>query len=732
MSQAFNEKSVFLEALRLPADERESFLRAACPDEAARRRIQTLLKHHAEAGSLFVVAADPDSAALSLPDQIDEFKILSRLGEGGMGVVYLAQDTILGRKVALKLLAPHLAGSEQALGRFQDEAKTAAALRHPVIVPVYKFGSSGGITYIASEYVEGSTLGALVKQERERRTQAGKKEGERDWQRRSAEIIATIADALDNLHRARIVHRDIKPSNILIDREQGPRLADFGIAKNLNQEPRAEHTLMMGSAHYMSPEQASVASSKIDGRSDLFSLGVVLFEMLSLERPFDGRDVSQVLTAVIRAEPRPLRKLDRSIARDLETICAKAMRKDPGDRYPTAAHMAADLRCFLDGRPILARPPSLAAKAVWKAKRHRGPLAATAILLLALGLSLALLSLKTQRDAKLAWISVDAGAIPCRLYLQDHDARTLRPLAPRPLGSAPLRSLGLAPGHYRLTAVRTSDQAFVEFNLPLAEPGRDHARKLKIVNDPEQAAAGPAEVVAVMRPTAEVRADGMIQIEAGSFNLRRPANSDPILAGPVTLEAFSVDRTQVSNREYKAFVDSTGHAPPVSWNYSPYSEETADLPVLWVRFDDAEAYARWRGKRLPTLAEWQAAARGPEGRLYPSGDTRPQVTGYTPGDLELSSPEAIMASYRKAATPAAAPDPWDPPLGMIHTFSNVHEYTATLDKAGRSAYSVGRAWYLSPVEWNLSRLMTTSLGAPSPSAGFRCAKSARPPSEASP
>src|SRR6185436_12587368 len=152
-------------------------------------------------------------------------------------------------------------------------------------------------------------------------------------------------------------HRDVKPSNILMDPAHGPRLTDFGIAKHLVEEARTRATDVIGSCHYMSPEQASIAKARVDQRSDIFSLGVVLYEMLALRRPFEGDTVVQVLRAVVSLDPPGLAQVDRRIARDLVTICHKALEKEPDRRYQTAAHMAADLRCFLEDRPILARPP---------------------------------------------------------------------------------------------------------------------------------------------------------------------------------------------------------------------------------------------------------------------------------------------------------------------------------------------------------------------------------------
>src|SRR5262245_47004097 len=206
MSSRRDEKEVFLQALQLAGEEREAFLREACPDPALRERIHELLRHHAEAtGSTL----DQEPASRAAPERVDEFRILRQLGAGGMGVVYLAEDTILDRQVAIKLVAGHLETSDDALQRFKREARTAAKLQHPAIVPVFKFGFDGKYHYIVSEYVDGPTLGSLIAQEHATRRDKASTQSTKTWIRRSAEIASAIADALDSAHRAGVVHCDV-------------------------------------------------------------------------------------------------------------------------------------------------------------------------------------------------------------------------------------------------------------------------------------------------------------------------------------------------------------------------------------------------------------------------------------------------------------------------------------------------------------------------------------------
>jgi len=387
MTAAWDEKAVFLKAIALAGEDRERYLREACPNEEAIERISRLIRAHEDAtrapDATVATSATPLEAEPQ-PASFDEFRVIRRIGAGGMGVVYLARDDVLDRTVALKVLSQRLTDSAKARARFADEAKLTASLRHPAIVTVYKFGEVGESCYIASEYVEGPTFEQAINEHAERLGRAGHAHERRAWRREAAEACAAVAEALQAAHAARIVHRDVKPSNILLDQRAGARLTDFGIARRLTEADLGQQTAVVGSCHYMSPEQASVEAARVDERSDVFSLGVTLYEAIALRKPFDGDTVLDVLRAIQSADAARLRTFDKSIDRDLETICHKAIEKRPVDRYQTAAHMAADLRCWLRGDPILARPPSLARRSKRFLRRHRRPaLVAAALLLIA-------------------------------------------------------------------------------------------------------------------------------------------------------------------------------------------------------------------------------------------------------------------------------------------------------------------------------------------------------------
>ncbi len=740
MAGEWNEKQVFLQALALPEGERPAFLDRTCPDEESRGRIEALLRHHAETTAASTGGTRSDIGSKPpIPDRIDEFKILRVLGEGGMGVVYLAEDTVLGRKVALKVLARHLLGSEAAIGRFRDEARAAAALKHPGVVPVYTFRQDGQDRYLICEYVDGPTLREFIAQEKSRRAGDPGTRNAREWHRQCAEIVASVAEALEACHRANLVHRDVKPSNILLDPQSGPRLTDFGIAKHLAPGANTYHTSLIGSYHYMSPEQAAASKAGVDHRSDIFSLGVILYEMLTTQRPFDGPDLQRVLHAVTSEEPRRLGAIEPRISADLETVCHKALEKDPAHRYQSAAVFAAELRNVIAGRPILARPPGLARKARRWAGAHRAAvLAATVVILGATVLGLGGLTV-SMRNARLAWFSVESDEPGCTVLIQPIDAATLE-VSPTPtrLGTAPLHHEGVEPGVYRVTVVASDPDVFAEFNAVLLRPGRERATVLRTSRAPKWTGVGggPAHFGRLM-PTSQATADGMVLVEAGDYDVRRTGEAKrPPGLPKLTLPAFYIDKTEVSNRRYKEFVDATGHRAPPLWE-DGLDDEILDRPVVGVSLEDAEAYARWRGKRLPTSLEWEAAARGKEGHVYPWGNEPPEGRieyDATPKDIEdaVSVVDALRsrAAYRRRMKDVAEPPSSRSALGLSNTFGNAGELTGSILRApGSGEYALmmkGRDWSFPPGSCTLRTDFTLALySLHEDRVGFRCARSVR-------
>ncbi|MFO0943986.1 MAG: protein kinase [Pirellulales bacterium] len=314
--------------------------------------------------------ASPNSAAKIGARTLGRFQLEAELGRGAFGVVYRAIDPQLVRRVALKVPTFNAHENQRQSDRFLREARAAANLHHPNIVAVFDAGCIESQNYIASAFIDGSTLRHVIRS------------SGRPSFRSAVKLIARLADGLAYAHRNGVVHRDIKPENILIDKKGNPFIADFGLARlEAADNLQTREGSLLGTPAYMSPEQAQGRQADIDGRTDIWALGVMLYELLAGERPFQGNEV-QILYAVLHNEPEPISKLNNSVPKDLVTITEKCLRKELDKRYATADQVRDDLEHWLNDEPISARKSTIFDRlARW---RRRNPLISTLTLMLIL------------------------------------------------------------------------------------------------------------------------------------------------------------------------------------------------------------------------------------------------------------------------------------------------------------------------------------------------------------
>ena len=792
------------------------------------------------------------------PDTIlDDYLLLERIGHGGMGVVFLAEQMSLKRNVALKVLDSRLTSSYERLERFRREAEIAAKLRHPNIIAVYGIGESKGYPYFAMEYSRGISLSQLMTDLRKvgirelasvdlaasiraAMARRGVADSETDttvaerqlgYFGMVAKIVAEIADALTYAHSKGIIHRDVKPNNVMIDERLSPQLADFGVAKDLgSQAPTITHE-PVGTPYYMSPELITTTISQVDYRTDIYSLGVTLYEMLTLHVPFSGKTSREVQHNILFEPAPPPRRFNPTVPRDLQIIAMKAMEKNPKDRYQSARDMAEDLRRFLRIEPIHAKPPGLVrtvGRFVWQRRVPAG-FAAVVLLLGSAGLfgyaevhagtMLDQVLAETQRlvtrgELKEAFARFEAAPAAVRskgafrealAHATQRNAEEVRRRSESLTQNIDRANQGLEQswfwagqdaaaldrlrfddpqltesihdvlGPYRVAIACDAPgaEAFVEDVHAITGEARDFRSLGKLpVNDrlpigtyrfTIRTDKGYGEFVraidreglslqATVRPTVEA-AQGMVRIPAGIYPIgyeapgietreaRLRANQPYRVPNKVSVAAFLIDAYPVTNQDYAKYVESVGPAViatiPGYWIDARCPERHLRKPVL-VPWSDAQRYAEWAGKRLPTEDEWEAAGRGPDGRLFPWGDepadaraNMQPIGGKRPPRLELMTE---VAGY---LTPVDAFPSGATPTGIFDMLGNASEWVWNPWES-RSAVPLnawirvrGKRAVRGPSYDDVMNIYNNlaTRGAAEPTglllAGFRCAKTAR-------
>jgi eukaryotic-like serine/threonine-protein kinase len=584
-----------------------------------------------------------NGAQLALGEALGPYRIVQKLGRGGMAEVYSALDTRLGRTVAIKVLRTEFAHQDDFRHRFEREGRAISALNHPHICSLYDVGEHNGLSYLVMEYLEGETLAELLRN--------GRLPFERVLQ-----YAIEIADALRTAHSHGIVHRDLKPSNIIIS-ESGVKVLDFGLAKlsdravagdmeaTLTQTAGTSAGTILGTVAYMSPEQAE--GKPLDARSDIFSLGVVLYEMLCEQRPFRGESTIATLAAILRETPQPPTRFRPELPAALDEIVLRCLEKAPEARYGSAqdVHAALELcrRAITArngsrlGRPaavgIALATVSIAAAlgvrwAVHLSRAHWAERTAPAEISRLVIANRRLAAVRVLKDAEkyapaspdllllketLAPVSLPIGTTPpgAEIYLSDYSNDDAS--AWQFLGRSPLQTQTLPAGYYRIRVIK---QGFV----------------------PIEKAVVTGAGLQFQLHTLDETPEGMVWVP-GIRKAARTSTGYPVIAAE-DIPDFWLDKYEVTNRQFKEFVDhggyrnpqlwkqpflkgdkplsweqamaefreSTGGPGPATWELGTYPEGKEDYPVGGVSWYEAAAYAEFAGKSLPTVYHWYAAA----------------------------------------------------------------------------------------------------------------------------
>jgi dienelactone hydrolase len=676
---------------RSPED-RAAYLQEACGDDADLHDQVASILAHAEVLSKLESGAPPATAALTLAPEtmVGPYRIEEQLDSGGMGAVYRALDTRLGRQVAIKV------GFAQFSDRFHREARMIAALNHSNVCTLHDIGSTSEVPgFLVMEFVEGSTLADLLQK------------GPLPI-REALQIARQIASALAAAHERGIVHRDLKPANVKITPQGVVKVLDFGLAKGfpgsaveLTRGTITAQGAIIGTASYMSPEQA--AGKEFDARSDIFSFGTVLYEMLSGRRPFTGATATNVIAAILKDAPEPLRKGRSGIPERLERIVAKCLRKAPEDRYGSALDLRHDLESV-----IQALEPK-------HGLSYRSAITAAALIIAVVGGVFAWRFF--QRQYELRWLEQTAVPEITRLLQQERPLAALKlyreaqRIAPDSIllyklaegvASNPIQFETSPPGATiyvsDYTAAAGDDLSQWELAgvapVTLSEVPRWGYYRLRAVKN---GFSTVDEVFSGLR--AERTISVTLKEESGVPPGMVWAPDSPATATHPQLPGFWIDRFEVTNRQFQEFVsaggyskkeywkepflkdgrpvtweaamiefrDLTGRSGPAGWSLGAYPEGSADHPVAGVSWYEAAAYAEYAGKALPTVHEWRYVA-----------------------PVEGNSSIVLMSNFSGKAPASVGAYSGMAGFGAYDMAGNVKEWT--MNATGSLRYAYGGAW----------------------------------------